>query len=125
MVILGLDYGLKFTGIAIAFGPLAEPIQTVPTSQLLTNLRPLIDRHAPDRIIIGLSENQMATRTKEFGDQLHQATGLPVYYQDETLTSQETRVSAARSGKAKRDRQAKLDHLAAAAILQDYLDTLP
>ena len=121
--LLGLDYGQKHLGVALALGPLAEPLQLLPTASAFPQIQ-LIHQYQVDAIVIGLSEGQMAHTTHRFGQELQQATGLPVYYQDETLSSQETRLKLAQSGQKKSIREGKIDHLVAAAILQDYLDSL-
>lgn len=120
---LGLDYGEKHLGYALALGPLAEPLQTIPTASAFAILPQIIDKFHLTAIVIGLSEGPMAAKTKAFGHQLHQTTGLPVVYHDETLSSHETRLKLAKSGAKKSKKEAKIDHLVAAAILQDYLDS--
>lgn len=121
--ILGIDYGEKHVGLAVTEGFLAEPVKTVPTRTALTEIMSLIDRYQVTRIMVGLSEGAMAQKTREFGLKLAQMTGLTVVYQDETLTSYETRLKMAKAGKKKQKREEKIDHLVAATILQEYLDT--
>ncbi len=49
-------------------------------------------------------------------------TNLPVFYEDESLTSKEALVKMIESGMKKKARQEKEDQIAAALILQNYLD---
>lgn len=121
--VLGLDYGKKFTGVAYAITPLAEPCTTIPTSSVLSQLPPLISQHQLSAIVVGISEAQMAIDTKKFCNTLAQTLNLPVYTQDETLSSYITRKKVAQSGLKKSRRQQKIDHLVAAMILQDFIDT--
>lgn len=65
----------------------------------------------------------MADKSRRFGDELEKLTGLPVKYVDETLTSSDSRLQAAKAGIKKSKREAKIDHYAAALFLQDYIDT--
>jgi putative transcription antitermination factor YqgF len=121
---LCVDYGLKHVGLAIATTPLAEPIATVPASQAVDRIAQLITDHQITQLVIGLSENQMAEKTRAFAGELARIFNLPVNFHDETLSSQETRQKMAQSGLKKSKREQKIDHLVAAAIIQDYLDIL-
>jgi len=49
-------------------------------------------------------------------------TGLPVFYQDESLTSKEAIAKMIEIGKGKKFRKEKEDAFAAALILQDWLN---
>lgn len=122
--LLGIDYGEKFIGLALALGPLAEPLETIPMAHAFQLIPILIDKHQLQKLVIGLSEGHMAQKTKSFGTQISEITGLPVVYHDETLSSYDMRLKLAQSGAKKTKRERKIDHLVAAAILQDYLDTM-
>jgi putative holliday junction resolvase len=122
--ILGIDYGEQNLGLAIAFDRLAEPVAVVPTGRALPHIQQLIAKHGIQTLLLGLSENQMAQKTKSYGAMLTKQTSLPVIYHDETLSSYDTRVNVAKGGMSKKKREAKLDHYAATTILQDYLDGL-
>lgn len=123
MTYLSIDYGEQYIGLAVAAGPLAEPLLTVKKDQALAVISQLIDQHAVGTLIIGLSEGQMANKTRAFANELEATFNLPIIFQDETLTSQETRLKAAQMGMKKTKREGKIDHLVATAILQDYLDS--
>jgi putative Holliday junction resolvase len=122
MNLLAVDYGEKYIGIAIAQTPLAEPVVTVEKSHVTKKIIELIDYYQIDTLIVGISEGSMADKSRQFGNELHQLTGLPVKYVDETLTSSESRLQAAKAGFKKSKREAKIDHYAAALFLQDYID---
>lgn len=119
---LGLDYGEKHVGIAIAKSFIADPYQTVDTDRAIATIKKLIDEHEITHIVVGLSENQMGEKTKVFAEHLSTSTHLPILFHDETLTSYDTRKELAKLGARKKIRQSKIDHYVAAAILQDYLD---
>jgi putative Holliday junction resolvase len=121
---LGLDYGEKHIGVAIAKTFVADPYQTIRTTDALELLGKLITEHQITHIIMGLSENIIGEKTKAFADQLTAAFHLPIIFHDETLTSYETRTELAKLGARKKIREAKIDHYVAAAILQDYLDSI-
>lgn len=86
-------------------------------------------REDADAFVLGLpknmdgSEGERARITREFGDMLKDASGLPVYYQDERLTT----VSAERlliEADVRRDKRKQvIDKVAATIILQSFLDS--
>ena len=120
MRFLGVDFGEKKIGLAISEGFLAEPLGTV---KKIAAVQRICREQGIDKIVIGLSESEMAEKTRRFGANLRQLTGLPVVYQDETLTSEEAKKIMVKSGKSKKKRQQQSDTIAACLILQDYLDS--
>ena len=80
---------------------------------------------AKDAVIIsiGLPEGKIVPQVKQFAEELSQKTGIPVIFQDETLTSQEAVAKMIMAGKRRKARREKEDAVAAALILQSYLDT--
>lgn len=101
---------------------LAEPLETVPVEKAEELIKKLIAEQAIEALVMGLSEGKMAGESRDFGMKLSQMFKLPVYFQDETLSSQETRQRMALAGKRQKAREGKIDHLVAAQILQDFLD---
>ena len=126
MKYLGIDFGLKHVGLAVAEGPLAEPLGEKKYSQqekLFNYLNSIIIKQQIDKIVIGLPEGKLAGAVKNFGKKLTELTGREVFFQDETLSTQEAKLKliAAHAPQKKR----RFDHSAAAAlILQDYLDMI-
>lgn len=122
---LAVDYGLRHLGVAVSFGSLAEPFDQIDyrkETEALEVLAKICQDQAVDGIVVGLSEGKMAKRTRGFAKRLGEKTGLPVEFEDETLTSQEAkrRLATGNTGRVKRS---KRDHQAAAAIiLQSFLD---
>jgi putative Holliday junction resolvase len=125
MHLLGIDYGRRHVGIAVATTPLADPVAVVPTQDSLNYVEKLINEYAIAAIVIGLSEGNLAQETQQFARRLQKKSKLPVYYQDETLSSYETRRQAAEAQIKRSRREGKLDHVVAAHILQAYIDTHP
>ena len=123
---LGIDFGLRHVGLAIADGPLAEPLgekKYLDLGKLFNYLKRVGEEQEIDKIIMGLPEGKLAETVKKFGDDLTSFTGLEVIYQDETLSTQEARLKLIEAGKPQLKR--RLDHQAAAAlILQDFLDMM-
>jgi putative Holliday junction resolvase len=122
---LCLDYGEKNIGIAFSTGTLAEPLVTIDTATAIPTIVDLLGQYAINTIVIGISENIMADKTRAFARKLQAETDLPIDFHDETLTSQETRLKVAQMGMKRSRREGKIDHLVAAAILEDYLDSHP
>lgn len=123
MHLLGIDYGDKHIGLAVATTFVAEPLQVIPTHTAIETIAQLIGKYHIDALVLGISENTMAKKTKDFAQKLENAFHLPVYFQDETLSSQDVRRRLAQQGAKRSLRQAKTDHFVAARILQDYLDS--
>lgn len=130
MNLLCIDYGTKRIGIAIATTPLAEPLEVIAntiknssqiiTPQALEAIVRLIDQHSIEKILVGISEEKMADQTHHFIEKLAVLTHVPIEEVDETLSTHDA-VSAMRTMK-KSKREGPRDHIAAAQILQSYLD---
>jgi putative transcription antitermination factor YqgF len=124
MKYLGLDFGQKHLGLAIADGLLAEPYgEKANNAGAIKYLKNLIVSESIDKIVIGLPEGKLSSEVKKFGGELYNLTGKEVVYHDETLSTQEARQKLIEAGKPQLKR--RLDHRAAAAlILQDFLDIM-
>jgi putative Holliday junction resolvase len=118
--ILGLDYGTKRIGLAVAERTtrLAIPRGVIATNGALSEIASLCRKETFDAIVIGLpltlrgEEGAMARRVRDFGEKLLRKTNLPLFFIDERMTSRGARKVGARS----------VDAAAAAAILQLWLD---
>ncbi len=109
---LGIDYGATKIGVAIAAGPLAEPLTTVKTAKALQSIKQLIFKHDINAVIIG-------DCPEIFLDKLSDLT--LVHRIDETLSSHDARQSLLHTSQKKRRIS---EHSAAAAIiLQSWLDS--
>lgn len=123
-VYLCLDYGEKHIGVAIATTIIAEPLEVISSTSSLAKIKDFVDKYNVTDIVIGLSENITAEKTKYFAKEVSNFISLPIHFHDETLSSQDTRRKLAASGLKRSVREAKIDHFVAATILQDFLDTL-
>jgi putative Holliday junction resolvase len=128
-----IDLGDKRTGIALGDEEtdLISPIETIeaPKGEALTaELLRVIQLHRPGALIIGLpinmddTEGPAAKSVRDFGQKLHEKTALPVYYQDERLTSYAADQHMARSGRTRKQKKQLRDALAAAEILRDFFN---
>lgn len=121
--VLAIDYGTVRVGLACNQGDLAVPAEILANDdQLFTNLEHFCQAHQIELIILGLSERKMAEETRRFGQQLTANLGLPVTYVDETLSSVTSRERLIEAGAKKKKRGQPIDHLAAALILEDWLE---
>ena len=121
MKILGIDYGLKWIGVAITDegNKMAFPCETFENNfKLFTRLNELIKRENIYKIIIGLPLNKNMKPTNQtaevenWAERLIKEVDLPIEFENEVLTTK----AAVQSG-------AQNKHSAAAAILlQSYLD---
>lgn len=124
-MIIGIDYGRKKMGIAIADGPLAEPhsvIRVENFNDAVAQVANLVTRFNHATLVVGLSEGEMARESRKFGHVLEAMTRVPVVFQDETLSSWESQKMAIEAGKKLKKRKEMEDAYAAAVMLQNYLD---
>ena len=136
MRIMGLDYGTKTVGVAISDALLltAQPYETI-TRERPAQLRKTVQRleaiiadEEIGEIVLGFPKNmnntegERASATKEFQEMLERRTLLPVHLQDERLTTVEADRILEETGVAHSARKEHIDKMAAAIILQAYLD---
>lgn len=129
---LGIDFGTKNIGLAVSFSGLSEPLAVIRVgkkdhplkkdSPLVKKIRNYCHQYQVERLVVGLPEGKLTGLINKFGGQLEKLVGLPVFYQDETLTSQEAVGKMLSSGRGKKFRQVQQDAVAAAIILQNYID---
>jgi len=119
--VLAIDYGTVRVGLAVSMYTLADPLVILPNDDNLINkITELLGELDADLILIGISENEMAQKTKEFTRQLKKHTDLPIKFADETLSSHTVHEKLMTAKKSKRSRD--IDHYAAAEFLQAWLD---
>ena len=138
MRIMGLDFGSKTVGVAVC-DPLGITAQTVETitrkdenklRQTLARIEALIGQYEIERIVLGYPKNmnntlgERAVKTEEFKSALEKRTGLPVVLWDERLTTVAASMVLIESGVRREHRKESVDQIAAAMILQGYLDSL-
>lgn len=128
--LLGIDYGTKRVGLAISdtLGLTASPLDVVRRADVLTRVKELVSTYDVTGLIIGLPtglsghEGEAARGARRLGDELSEATGLDVEFVDERFTSRIAEEALLGSGMKRRSRRETVDKVAAAIILQAYLD---
>ena len=137
MRIMGLDYGSRTVGVAISDDLLLtaqgkEIIRRKEENKLrktLARIEELIQEYGVERIVLGLplnmddTEGERAAATREFQAMLERRTLLPVHMVDERLTTVEADQILAEMEVPRSERKAYIDKIAAAIILQSFLDT--
>lgn len=136
MRILGLDYGSVTVGVAVSdpLGITAQELETIrrpaenKLRRTLARIEELCREYEVGTIVLGYPKNmnnsvgERGKRTEEFRDRLEQRTGLPVILWDERLTTAAAERSLVEAGVRREYRKAVIDQIAAALILQGYLD---
>ncbi|MCA9518816.1 MAG: Holliday junction resolvase RuvX [Myxococcales bacterium] len=134
---MGIDYGMARIGLA-----LTDPTRTLVTplcvvaekdkGQQTRRVAALAAEHEAAVLVVGVPlhldgrEGEMAATARRFAAKMGQVTGLPVVLWDERMSSLEAadilRGVAAAHGKRGKPMKGRLDQVAAAVILQGWLD---
>jgi putative Holliday junction resolvase len=132
--ILGVDWGEIRIGLALSdeTQTLATPLDTlvrragkrVPMPRLLE----LTSLHQPVGVIVGLplapdgSEEESASAAREMGATIARRTGLPLEFWDERMSTARALAAIWEQGGSAKGRKPEVDALAAAVMLQHFLD---
>jgi len=134
--LLAFDFGLRQIGVACGqtLTRAAKGLCIVKASDGIPNwdnLRALIDEWKPDLLLVGLplnmdgSESDLSHLARKFARRLQGRFNLETLMVDERLTSHDIKSSIREqdlSSKGSHTDLSKIDHLAAALILQSWLD---
>jgi len=133
MRILALDHGTRRIGVAVSdeTKTIAQPLEYIPAepfAEFLARLKKILVEKEVDFILIGLPRNMDGThgpaaqKVEAFAATLKSAVLAPIKLWDERLTStMANRILI--QGNVRRDkRKEKVDKMAAAILLQSYLD---
>lgn len=132
--ILALDLGEKLVGAAISDERFITtkrlpPLKRSSWKKLLQDIRKLVERFDAQTIVVGLplrldgSEGEAAKNVRRLASNLARSVVLPVYLQDERLTSFAATENLKAEGMKPEDIPALVDGEAAATILRDFLVT--
>lgn len=134
--VIAFDYGLRQIGVAHGqtLTCSAEGISIIKASDGVPNwdqVEKLLQEWRPNLLLVGLpinmdgSESELSRLARKFARRLHGRFNLDVLMVDERLTSQDAKSSlrdASIEGESGRVDLTKIDHFAAALILQSWLD---
>jgi putative holliday junction resolvase len=127
--VLGVDYGDRRIGLALsdALRLTAQPLDVVSPGQFRQRVAELVEEHGIETVVVGLptplggGESASAQGARALGEDLARL-GLEVVFVDERFTSKMAESSLLETGMKRRKRRATVDKVAAAIILQSYLD---
>ena len=129
---LGIDYGRKRTGLAIcdAGEMIASPLKvlTMTQSELVAGITDIVNRESVEAIVLGLPLNMDGTaghqvgRVKKFAAQIKEYIDIPIHFQDERLSSFDAEGKLAGTELTRKKKKKRVDAVAAASILQSFLD---
>lgn len=132
--LIGIDVGKKRVGIAQTdlLKTIASPVGTFPPDQALQEVRNIADKAPLEKIVVGWplslsgEEGEATQMVTDFIEELrHSFPDIEIAKVDERYTSTQARGLMIEAGVPKKKRQEKgrVDRIAAAIILQNYLDS--
>ena len=134
MRILALDHGTKRIGVAVSdeLQVIAQPVEYIPaqpSAELVARLEELIEDRKVELILVGMPRNMdgsygpAAEKVQAFVAMLEGAVAVPIKLWDERLTSAQANRVLIQGGVRRDKRKENVDKMAAAILLQSYLDS--
>ena len=133
MKTLGLDVGDKNIGIALGEDILATEYDTLrglSWQEAISEILDICQREEVGKIIIGMPKNMndnsegiQAKKVRQFYQNLIKATKIPIFLEDETLTSVQAEEMLKDEGLNPQQAKERIDQLSAKLILQQYLES--
>lgn len=133
--IMGLDIGLKRTGISLSDETrlIASPLEVLehpPGKKWAQKIKDLAEAHEASEIVVGLpldhngEVGQDGENIRKFIALLREAVSIPVIEWDERFTTAQAERVLLGGDVSRKGRKAVIDKVAASIILQGYLDSL-
>jgi putative Holliday junction resolvase len=131
MRFLCIDLGDKRTGLAICDGDeiLASPLAVLEGQKNLPDeIVKIAQENQVQGLVFGLplnmddSEGQRAIQTRKFTEQIKEKTNLPIFFQDERLSSFTAQNQLSQTGLTHKKKKDRIDALAAAEILKTFIE---
>lgn len=130
---MGLDYGDKTIGVAVSdeLGWTAQGLEVIRRSteeKDVARIRGLISEYGVSEIVVGLPKNMNGTigprgeLCMAFAQSLREELQLPVHMWDERLTTVAATKTLLEADVSRKKRKLVVDKMAAALILQGYMD---
>ena len=131
---LGLDLGSRTLGVSISAktGLIASSLKIIRHNEeydrLLTDVENLVKEYEIDAIVLGFPKNMNGTigpkgeLSESFKEQLEKKLLIPIYLQDERLTTKSATDMLIEGNVSRKKRKTVIDAVAATIILQTYLD---
>ncbi|HEY5910163.1 MAG TPA: Holliday junction resolvase RuvX [Verrucomicrobiae bacterium] len=135
MRILALDHGTKRIGVAISdeLKMIAQPLEYVPAepfANFLERIKELLREKEVELVIVGMPRNMdgsygpAALKVQDFVAALKNAVAVPIQTWDERLTSVQANRLLIQGHVRREKRKEKVDKMAAAILLQGYLESI-
>lgn len=134
MRVMGLDVGTKTIGVALsdptaAFAQPAGVVRRTSMRDDLASLRTLIRDNGVEQVVVGLPKNmdgslgESAARAGRLAEALERQAEVSVVLWDERLSTVSAQRALIEADVSRRRRKGLVDSVAAAIILQSYLDS--
>ncbi|KAA9026398.1 Holliday junction resolvase RuvX [Niallia endozanthoxylica] len=136
MRMMGLDVGSKTVGVALsdAFGWTAQGLTTIAINEAegeygFSEVEKILKEYEVSTIVVGLPKNMNGTigprgeASQFYADELNKQFGIPVVLWDERLTTVAAEKLLLEADISRKKRKKVIDKMAAAMILQGYLDS--
>ena len=136
MRILAIDHGTKRMGVALSdeLGMIAQPLEFIPAepfAKFLDRLKEILSEKQVELVLVGMPRNMdgsygpAALKVQQFVAVLKDAIAIPIQTLDERLTSAQANRVLIEGNVRREKRRDKVDKMAAAILLQSYLDGRP
>ena len=131
---LGLDLGSRTLGVAVSdkTGFIASSLKVIRHEEeydrLIEDVKNLVNELEIEAIVLGFPKNMNNTigpkgeLSLEFKEKLEKSINIPVYLQDERLSTKSALDTLIQGDVSRKNRKKVVDSLAATIILQSYLD---
>jgi putative Holliday junction resolvase len=131
--VLAIDMGSKRVGLAVSDElrltvRALQPLPRTPWKRLLSSLAELCEQFDVRTIVLGLplrldgTEGDAADEVRRVGHNLQLSLKLPIFFQDERLTSKDAESSLRERGFQGGEISDRVDSEAASIILSDFLE---
>jgi len=130
MRFLCIDLGDKRTGLAICDGDeiLASPLAVLEGQRNLPDeIVKIAEEQQVQALVFGLpvnmdgSEGERAVQTKNFAEKIKSKTTLPIFFQDERLSTFTAGQQLSQTGLTHKKKKDRIDAIAAAEILKEFI----
>ena len=131
MRILALDYGRKRVGVALTdpLGMIAQPQPYLTHDKnLISNIQAVIKEKGVEKIVLGLpltmngTDSEMTREVRTFAQKIQPLFEQPIVLYDERCTSSSANQVLLEGNVSRQKRKEKVDSIAAAILLQAYLE---
>ena len=130
--VLGLDVGSVRVGVALSdpLGMTAQPLEVIERRKRdpFARVAELVAENEVQRIVVGMplrldgSSGPAVEAIEKFIDELRAAVSVPIETWDERLSTAQAQRSMIAGGVRRKQRKERIDKVAAALILQSFLD---